>query len=396
MDVTHLFIDPVDTLMLRGNKLFGDPGSFGESLVPPWPSVAAGALRSALLAHKELNPVRFANGEIDDPELGTPEQPGTFALVRFQLALRNGDRTVAPLFGLPADVSITSRNGGDERKVRRIRPYPTPHGIQTSAATASLAVLAEPNRNKPLFGLWLTADGWTQYLGDGEVNTQHLVESADLWKLDTRIGIALDPEKQRAADGALFSSQAVAFSKIEHVQSDGCKENDGIGRDVGFLISVTGAILPDELTLRFGGDGRAALATQVRVSEPEKVDYAKIAAAGRCRLVLATPGLFQQGWLPNGVVANGSDLRFNLHGVIGQLTCATVQRAEVISGFDIAKGKPKPAQRVAPTGSIYWLEELNATADSLRNLAVKGLWSETVEDAARRAEGFNRVVIGAY
>ena len=395
MDVTHLFIDPVDTLMLRGNKLFGDPGSFGESLVPPWPSVAAGALRSALLVHKDLHPSHFANGKIGDPELGTPEQPGTFTLVRFQLALRNGDRTVVPLFGLPADLSVTRRNEGDECKVRRIRPCPVPHGIQTSAATASLAVLAEPNRNKPLSGLWLKADGWMQYLGDGEINTQHLVEGTALWKLDTRIGIALDPEKRRAADGALFSSQAVAFSKIEQARHDGCKEDDDIGQDVGFLASVTGATLPDELTLRFGGDGRAAIATQVRVSDPE-VDYARIAAAGRCRLILATPGLFQHGWLPNGVAANGRDLRFNLHGVRGRLTCAAVQRAEVASGFDIAKGRPKPAQRVAPTGSVYWLEELNATADSLRNLAVRGLWSETVEDAARRAEGFNHVVIGAY
>jgi CRISPR-associated protein Cmr3 len=50
-----LFIEPLDVLFLRGNKLFGDPGSFGESLVPPWPSVAAGAIRSALLAHKRVD-----------------------------------------------------------------------------------------------------------------------------------------------------------------------------------------------------------------------------------------------------------------------------------------------------------------------------------------------------
>ena len=32
-----VFIEPLDVLVLRGNKLFGDPGSYGESLVPPWP-----------------------------------------------------------------------------------------------------------------------------------------------------------------------------------------------------------------------------------------------------------------------------------------------------------------------------------------------------------------------
>ena len=44
------FLEPLDVLFLRGNKLFGAPGSHGESLVPPWPSVAAGALRSRMLA----------------------------------------------------------------------------------------------------------------------------------------------------------------------------------------------------------------------------------------------------------------------------------------------------------------------------------------------------------
>ena len=47
MATTH-FIEPVDILFLRGNRLFGDAGSFGESLTPPWPSVVAGALRSGL------------------------------------------------------------------------------------------------------------------------------------------------------------------------------------------------------------------------------------------------------------------------------------------------------------------------------------------------------------
>ena len=395
MNVTHLFIDPVDTLILRGNKLFGDPGSFGESLVPPWPSVAAGALRSALLTYRGWDPVRFGRGEIDDPELGTPARPGSFAVVRFQLALRNEDGTAIPLYGAPADLSVTRRNSGDGLEVRRIRPCSTAHEIQTSAITSSLAVLAEPHRSKLLSGLWLKAEGWAQHLGDSAVNAQHLVESVDLWKLDTRIGIALDPKKRRAADGALFTSQGIAFRKSEQARRDGCKGKDGIGQGVGFLASVTGVTLPDALTLRFGGDGRAALATQIPFSEPQ-VDYAEIANSGRCRLILATPGLFQHGWLPTGAMANGRDLRFDLHGVRGRIICATVQRAEVVSGFDIAKGRPKPAQRVAPTGSVYWLEELNATAGSLRNLAARGLWSEKAEDAVRRAEGFNRIVIGAY
>ena len=52
--------------------------------------------------------------------------------------------------------------------------------------------------------------------------------------------------------------------------------------------------------------------------------------------------------------------------------------------------------RAAPTGSVWWLDELDATPDALRKLAETGLWREPCDDAARRAEGFNRIAIAAY
>ena len=71
-------------------------------------------------------------------------------------------------------------------------------------------------------------------------------------------------------------------------------------------------------------------------------------------------------------------------------------RAEVVSGWDLARWQPKPALRAAPTGSVWWLDELDATPDALRKLAETGLWREPCDDVARRAEGFNRIAIAAY
>ena len=398
MATTHLFIEPIDTLFLRGNRLFGDPGSFGDALVPPWPSVAAGALRSALLVDHGHDTVRFGRGEVsDDPVLGTPARPGSFLITRFQLARRAGNGAVEPLYGLPADLSVTRRaagNGRDEgREIRSITPY-APEGVRASATTASLAMLAEPRRSKPVSGLWLAAEGWRQYLDGRKVDHVHLVPSNDLWRLDTRIGIALDPLKRRASDGALFTSQGIVFRKREHDRNDGAPDT-GVGWNVGFLAGVSGAALPEALTLRFGGDGRAAEATRIDVHSPE-TDYDGIAAAHRCRLILTTPGLFQGGWKPTGVTGDGRDLHFDLHGVRARVVCAAVPRSQVVSGFDLAKRRPKPAQRVAPAGSVYWLDELDATPDALRNLAAHGLWLDRGENVTRRAEGFNRFTFGAY
>ena len=397
---TRYFIEPFDVLFLRGNKLFGAPGSFGESLIPPWPSVAAGALRSALLATRGHDAAAYARGEItDDPEMGTPDRPGTFTVTGFDLARRAGNGRIESLHPLPSDLSVHGADGGGATRARRIKPRALADGIESSAAKQRLAVLAEPERGKPASASWLSAEGWSIHLAGGEINPQrHLVGSAKLWCLDTRIGIALDPNRRRAADGALFTAQAVALRKREHMPPPGAR-NGASGYDVGFLVEIAGIdaeALPATPTLRFGGDGRAALATRDSSSSAPECDYDAIAAAGRCRLILTTPGLFTGGWLPTGATRDGRDILFDLHGVSGRLACAAVPRAEVISGFDVARRQPKPAQRVAPAGSVYWLDEIEATPAAFRKLVEQGLWSEPVENAHRRAEGFNRCTLGAW
>jgi CRISPR-associated protein Cmr3 len=154
--------------------------------------------------------------------------------------------------------------------------------------------------------------------------------------------------------------------------------------------------LPPQGTVRLGGDGRAAAVRQVAV-DPVAVDYAALCRDRCCRIVLATPGLFAQGWLPDGATrdADGS-VRFARDGVRARLVAAAVARAEVVSGFDLARWRPKPAERAAPAGSVYWLDDLDATPESLRKLAETGLWPDAGQNASRRAEGFNLIAIAAY
>jgi CRISPR-associated protein Cmr3 len=384
-----VFIEPLDVLFLRGNKLFGDPGSYGESLVPPWPSVAAGAIRSALLAHKGVDLSQFARGEVSDPELGTLASPGPFRVTGFQLARRFADGQVEPLYAPPADLVIRRHDDGTVECVP-MQPQSLPDGIQSSAATPLHAVLPERERTKPESGYWLTHDGWHAYLQGSEIDPRAmLVKTNDLWRLDTRVGVGLDRTKRSAAEGQLFTVQAVVMRKRHHD-----KAHD---YDIGFLAQIEGATLPQELMLRFGGDGRAARATVIsaNVGTPDVVN--QILQSHRCRLILTSPGIFSGGWLPTGCVPHDDgSISFDLHGVRGRLVCAAVPRAEVVSGWDLAKWQPKPAKRAAPTGSVYWLDDLDATPEELQTLVERGLWSEPCEDAARHAEGFNRAIFAAW
>lgn len=381
MNTQTVFLEPLDVLILRGNKLFGDAGSYGESLVPPWPSVAAGALRSHLLAHDGTDLAAFARGEVPHPTLGTPSTPGAFTVTGFHQARRKDDR-IEPLMPPPADLVITEVGANRELQVQRLHPQPLASGLASSYPLPQHPVLAQSERSKPTGGVWLTAQGWQHYLRGETIPASALLSSSALWKIDSRIGVGLDTDRRAAADGRLFASEAVALYN-----------------GVGFLAAVRGAQMPDGV-LRFGGDGRVAAVREVEAVLPEP-DYTAIAAAGRVRLLLTTPGLFAHGWLPTGAQTEtrreDGAIRFDLQGVTGWIVCAAVPRFETVSGWNLALRLPRPAQRVAPTGSVWWLQlDPGTSAEALRKLAEAGLWSSPCEDAERRAQGFNRIAFALY
>lgn len=377
--VSSCFIEPLDVLYLRGNKLFGDPGSHGESMIPPWPSVAAGAIRSRMLADDGIDLIDFGQGRVEHPVLGTPVQPGRFAITAFQLARRHADGRVEPLIAPPADLVVAK--SGNKTTVRRLRPMPLVTGVCSSGSLPLLPVLAEEERGKAAGGYWLSEAGWRKYLDGQTPNADDLVESGQLWRIDHRVGVGLDVEQRSAADGRLFSMQAVAMKKRELA-----------GFDVGFVASVSGAATPQAGLLRLGGDGRGA-ALHAAMLTAVQIDLVALARAGRCRIVLTSPGVFENGWCLPGVAL---DHQLNLCGVQGRLVCATVPRFETISGWDLAQRKPKPASRAVPAGSVYWIDDLKATPAALGKLVARGLWSDPCEDVFRRAEGFNRFTFAVY
>lgn len=399
---SYCFLEPLDVLFLRGNKLFGDPGSHGESRVPPWPSVAAGALRSRLLADDGVDLADFAAGRETHPELGTPEQPGSFAVTDFQLARCHADGRVEALVAPPADLVIRRAESGD-LEVRPLTPTRLPRGegqpgrgaIQSSASLPLLPVLAEATRGKPAGGYWLCEAGWRKYLAGGVPAPADLVGGSELWQIDPRVGVGLDAATRRASDGRLFSVQAVAM--VERGHRIGTDPGDGkrivSDYDVGFLAGVSGSPLPEGGTLRLGGDGRAAAVQPANLTLPEP-DYQALTNARHCRLVLTTPGIFPEGWRLPGMAVDGA---FELGGVKGHVVCAAVPRAEVVSGWDLAHWQPKAAQRAAPAGSVYWIQGLAATPEQLRKLAERGLWTDAEYDThTRRTEGFNRLALASW
>lgn len=374
MPDTALFIRPVDVLFFRGNRLFGEAGSYGESLMPPPPSVAAGALRSALMAARGIEPAAFATGAVQDPDLGQIDQPGDFTLMDWHLARHDGE-TVHTFHRLPADLLVKRLDDGS-LSVERMQPTAIPKSVTCSAATEQLAVLPEKERGKPVTNLWLDEQGWQTVLEGKIPQTTHLVESPRLWTTDIRTGVGLHPQTRRADDGKLFATQAIAPTNNDQGQT-------------GFVARVQVSDWPGTLLLRLGGDGRAAIA-EPQAWQPPRAHLADIVAARRARLILTSPGLFPEGWQP------GKDGLIQAPGLRARIVCAAVPRAETVSGYDLARRRPKPAERVAPVGSVYWLDDLEADEEALNAWLDAGLWAADAIDPMRRAEGYNRFAIARF
>jgi CRISPR-associated protein Cmr3 len=369
------FIEPLDVWSFRGNRSFGEAGSWGQAQMPPPPSVLAGALRSARLVRDGIDLAAFARNETTHPAIGSRDTPGPFTLAAATVARRSGNGHIEPIFPLPADLVAIGA------QVHRLRPAALDARLATSSRLPQVAVLAGV-QGKPGKQRWLTAAGLRRWLADETVPAVELAADGQLWRIDERVGVALEPRLRRADDGKLFSLQALA-----------CQEG------VGLAVRVAGCELAPGL-LRLGGDGHGARLVPTAIDWPAP-DYAAIARARRCRLLLTNPGLFPAGWLPTGAQPENERgdgaVRFELHGVAGWIVCAAVPRPQVVSGWDLARWQPKPAERAAPAGSVWWLElDEGVTADALRKLVECGLWSAPCEDEARRAEGYNRCLLGIW
>lgn len=377
----NLLIEPLDVLILRGNKLFADAGSHGEALMPPWPSVAAGAVRSRMLADAHIDPAAFAAGRADiEPtlaaSLGSVEAPGTFRITHFGLA-RNTGSDEAPAFEallpLPADLSVDQ----DDRATA-LQPTLLHPALGNSHPLSLTPVLCQPAAGKPRGGLWLTAAGVLAWQRGEAIDKHkgHWLASSELWRLDPRLGIALEAGKATVAEGQLYTSEAIALKP-----------------SVAFVAHVQGAqgLLPREGLLRFGGDGHGARIRPAACALPV-IDSAALARTGRFRLLLTSPGLFPQGWSLPGMKAE-DDGRWHFHGASARLVCATVPRLETVSGWDVARRQPKPALRAAPAGSVYWLDDFQGDAAALDALQRDGL---PCPDPTRRAEGFNACLLAHW
>ena len=362
MSVQTRLIKPLDVLMLRGNKSFGDSGEHGTSSMPPSPSVLSGALRSFWLAEKGIDTVKFKTMSVTDlqepllSQLGIPLEAGSFRLADCGLVRKN-EKIFERIYPLPSDLVLqkpTKEN--NSLTLYALRPQNLASDFLGSYQ-GQLAILKAP-AGKPEGGYWLNEVGFRAYLKGEKPSLSHLVKTSDLWKSDWRLGIALDRESQK---------------------------------DIFLAVSIAGANdFPEKGTLRLGGDGRAA---GFEVLPALSLLPSIKAKETRIKLLLTSPALFKNGSkLPS--LQDLQDGRIYFDGGSARVVSASIPRHHVISGWDLAEWQPKPAERVVPAGAVYWLDDIQYSGTSLQT-AIQDLLLCHL-DSQRKAEGYNSCILANW
>ncbi len=382
--MTIWLLEPRDPVIFRDGRPFNaSPGARAKSLAFPLPATMAGATRTRA---GQDSTGRF-NGDIR--ELLNKRVRGP-VLVQLDQAGQVCDW----LFPAPADALLLKHDPFDEKRasIVPLTPFHTPAGVETNLP-GNLALVApvqdvkqKPHPKAPAFWGWQMYQGWL--ISPQEHDDVLLTNWGAAGPVrESRMHVGVDARSQTAQDGALFQTSGLEFISVPTREKDGSIPLSAV-RTLG-LVMETDAAVKEGLGF-LGGERRVAHwragPEQLPVC-PSPVREAVIASK-HCRLILATPAIFDQGLMPDAS-------KLSRFGVAVTVQAVTNGRYQTVSGWDYASNEPKATRRLAPAGSVYFLA-LDGDKEAIGKF-IDHIWLQAVsDDEQARRDGFGLALIGVW
>lgn len=387
--MTTICIIPHDPLIIKDGRPFVK-GDRVHCLNWPYPSLVAGSLRS-LLGKAMIAGGEYRSFQDDDllARLKGVSVAGPFPMVEQTLFF-------------PAPRDILCYREGRQRRVMTLKPAPLGPGEGCDLPNTDLwpVVVTEdckPDEENPVFWSankivqWLTANppaDWNYPQVDDHIGAAQFLQN---FEKEMRTNVGIKPDTFVSEDALLFSTEGIVL----HV-SPSCPAQIAIKVESADS-SVVQHIAKLKQMHPLGGERRVAefstVADNICWHCPDSLEHA-LQGSSHVRMVLATPAIFSQGWLPgwlDGKTLEGvlpeSDIRLKLRG-------ACVDRWRPISGWSLEQGKrgPKPVRRLVPSGSVYFFEIIQGNPRKLAEL-----WLRSVCDLPQdRLDGFGLAVWGVW
>jgi CRISPR-associated protein Cmr3 len=352
MKTIGLVFEPLDTLFFRGGRPFGT-GLPGESSLPS-PQSMAGAVRTFLLDRENGDFAAMRN----KPHLRAAFAAAGAAWLpdvcfRGPWLAELGQDGPRPLLRAPADLRFV--DGGVVRLLPTARKIP---GWQPAVdgMCPLWASGGKPSKNRPEL---LSFDGLSAYLDNGMIQAHHVRGHAEFFLLEDRTGVVIDSTTYASKEGEIYATRNLRLRSGVVFYAEAEVPDDKIGH------------FDAPATIGWGGERHHAIMRRVApVKWPESAD------TDRTLLLLLSPAFFSRGWRPDLVPD-------------GQLRSAAVDGPYAISGWDLARGGPKPTRFGVDAGSVYLIE---GPAPTVRHLGtdredgalgygffVKGSWNYASE-----------------
>ena len=394
--VLYLRINAHDPLIARDGRPFG-LGIRMKSLDWLYPSVLAGSLRTMLGNAQDSS---FDDKMIESLKCISISGP---------LPCYEGKIYIPP----PKDLLVKEENKKREQYAHAIRPVDTGSdnwsGSNCDLPTGDLLPAMLPKRIDDEFKPAKTPSLWSMEImkkwlinakGDGFISPpdpEKIAGSTDFLNLpqkEARTHVMIDPKLGTSKDSRLFETVGLDFSvkgqkdKIELVARI---ENEDEFADLTSKIDSFNTI---------GGERRLARwkahETQEGWAFPSEL-ASDFVGKNKLRMVLATPAIFSDGWLPGWLNGwpDGDIPDYWPKGLKLKLVSACTDRWKPISGWCLERGKqgPKPIRRLVPAGSVYFFEVLNGDVA----VVAKNLWLRSVcDDKQDRRDGFGLALWGIW
>ncbi len=330
----RLSLDPLDTLFFRDARPFGPADQADSGL--PTPQTLTGAIRTLLLELHGVDPTEFGK---------RVKMVGSFvAAVRaFSTPIQAlaAMRVSGPWFGFGGDVlapvpaNLRFEKGSGTGMLVRLDPMSTlPLGWQPKAC-GMLPLWYYGRTSLESRKGYLKPAGLQAFLNGAVPDSSEFVDANQLYSVERRVGIAVDSKRNTVVEGMIYSAgmlslkPKVTFEAIVSGNSE--------------LLSPLRGAAP---LMKFGGEGRRVV---VRTSEDSSVWMPAPDERSDGRLLLLTTPAWFEDWKPK-----------TLNPV-----AAAIAGYEGISGWDLAKGGPKPNRFMVTAGSVYFLPKGTHVPDSL-------------------------------
>ncbi|MDE2833671.1 MAG: type III-B CRISPR module-associated protein Cmr3 [Bacteroidota bacterium] len=321
----RLALQPVDTLFFRDARP-PSPSVHADSGLPS-PQTLAGAIRTLLLKAHGVSLRRF--GE-------RVRKAGSF-----DRALAKYGNPVAELRHLKISGPWISWKG------EVLVPVPSSLKITKSGAPLGRSIIRmDPRRMRPpgwsppeggMLPLWhhgretvesvsgfLAPAGLRAFLEGGMPSPRQIHTRETLFEIDRRVGIAVDPRRMTAAESMIYTAGMLALRP----EAAFCAEITG-GDELIEPLRQSGTVM------KFGGEGR-----YVELKTHREPFWSNMPVSGADgRLVLLTTPAWFDGWKPRKM----------------KCIAASVSHGQGVSGWDLARGGPKPNRFMVPAGTVYYL-----------------------------------------